>query len=143
MIQASSPGAVVVDANVLISICSNETTLNTAADALANYASLGCTFYAPHVVVSEVLYVLCMKLQSNLLTPKAYDDAVADFEDHMRVISLPSQGDMALIRRAKEIQSGFGRSHSADGLYIALAEELGKTGPAEFVTFDKGAPRQS
>jgi hypothetical protein len=47
-----------------------------------------------------------------------------------------------LIRRAKEIQSGYGCSHSAYALYIALAEDLGKTGPAELVTFDKGAVKQ-
>jgi predicted nucleic acid-binding protein len=88
----SSGAAVVVDANVLISICSNETTLSTAANALANYASLGCSFHAPNVIVSEVLYVLCVKLQSNLLTPKAYERAVDDSEDEMRVIALPPQG---------------------------------------------------
>jgi len=142
MTQLSNAAAVVVDANVLISICSNETTLNIAADALAQYASLGCAFYAPHVVVSEVLYVLCVKLRGGLLTQSAYDDAINEFQDQMKAISLQPEGDVALVRRSKEIQTGYGCSHSADGLYIALAEELAKTGPAEFVTFDKGAVGQ-
>jgi predicted nucleic acid-binding protein len=131
--------AVVVDANVLISLCSNEPTFATAANALSHYAIQGCVFYAPSVIVSEVLYVLCVKLQSGVLSAKAYDAAVDDFQDQMKAVSAPPQGETALIRRAKEIQVGYGCSHSADCLYIALAEELSKSGSAEFLTFDKGA----
>jgi hypothetical protein len=64
MTQPSSPTAVVIDASVVISICSNEATFSTATNALSKYASMGCAFYAPHVLVSEVLYVLCVKLRS-------------------------------------------------------------------------------
>jgi hypothetical protein len=60
----------------------------------------------------------------------------------MRVIHLQPQGDVPLIGWAKEIQVGYGCSHSADGLYIAPAEELRRTGSAEFVTFDEGAVNQ-
>lgn len=54
----------------------------------------------------------------------------------------PPGGDISLIDRAKEIQSGYGCSRSADCLYIAFAEELAKTGAAELLTFDKGAVNQ-
>jgi predicted nucleic acid-binding protein len=61
---ANSPGSVVVDANVLIAFCAKEKDKFTKAhDALADYAQKGWLFYAPGVVVGEVLYVLCGKLQ--------------------------------------------------------------------------------
>ncbi|HEY6328727.1 MAG TPA: type II toxin-antitoxin system VapC family toxin [Blastocatellia bacterium] len=138
-----APPAVVVDANVLISVCSNEPTLTTAAGALAAYALAGSTFYAPGIVVAEVLYVLCVKVQSNVLSPTQYDNAIVIFEDQMKAISLVPHGDASLIGRAKEIQAGYGCSRSADGLYIALAEALTKLGPAELVTFDRGIVNQS
>src|SRR5271166_3204870 len=39
-------------------------------------------------------------------------------------------------------RSGYGCSRSADGIYIALAEDLTARGTAELVTFDTGMPNQ-
>src|ERR1700752_1521309 len=122
MSPPSRSGAVVVDANVLISLCAKEPTFATAEQALADYASKGWTVHAPNVIVAEVLYVLCLKRQNGLLTPTAYDDAIKNFQDQMEAMLPPRQGDAALIGRAKDIQGAYGCSHSADGLYIALVE---------------------
>jgi predicted nucleic acid-binding protein len=43
----SSSGAVVIDANILIAICSKDLHHQTAEDALDDYASRGWLFYAP------------------------------------------------------------------------------------------------
>ena len=40
-------GAVVIDANVLVSICAQEPTCQTAEDALDDYAARNWDFYAP------------------------------------------------------------------------------------------------
>jgi len=71
-----------------------------------------------------------------------YEDALKNLQDQMQAILPPPQGDAALIKRATDIRSGYGCSRSTDGLYIALVEELSKTGSAEFLTFDKGAGNQ-
>lgn len=139
----NSPGAVVVDANILISICSKEPTCANAEQALAGYASRNWLFYAPGVIVAEVLYVLCRKREDVLLTEAAHDQAIKIFEDHMTVILPPPHGDASLINRANEIRSSYGCSHSADGLYIALTEELAQKGAAEFLTFDKSSVNQA
>jgi len=50
----------VIDANVLIAICAREKDkFDKAQDALNDYARSGWLFYAPGVVIGEVLYVLC------------------------------------------------------------------------------------
>jgi predicted nucleic acid-binding protein len=142
MNQPSSPGAVVVDANVLVSICSKEPTHLMAENALADYAANNWTFYAPGVIVGEVLFVLCRKLENGLLTEAAHGKAIEIFQDHMSVILPPPGGEAPLISRAEEVRSGYGCSRSADGLYVALTEELMKTGAAEFLTFDKDVVNQ-
>ena len=116
MTQPISPGAVVVDSNILISICSKETSLTIAEQAIADYAVKSWIFYAPGVIVAEVLFGLCRKLSDGILTATAYDEALELFEDHMTVILPPPRGDKALIRRAKEIQLGYSCLHSADCL---------------------------
>jgi predicted nucleic acid-binding protein len=50
------PGAVVIDANVVIAICAKETGREPLALAeLAKYSSLGYQFYAPGLFISEAL----------------------------------------------------------------------------------------
>ena len=143
MSQVNNAGSVVIDANVLIGLCAKEPDkFMTAETALQDYATQGWVFYAPHVIVSEVLYVLCNKLQNGLLTPSTYEEAIENFRDQMSAILPPPNGDASLIVRAKEIQANYGCSHSADGLYLALTEELGMNGATEFLTFDKGVPNQ-
>lgn len=144
MSQVNNVGSVVIDANVLIGLCAKEPDkCTTAENALQDYAARGWIFYAPHVIVSEVLYVLCNKLQNGLLSPDTYEEAIQNFCDQMAAILSPLNGDASLIIRAKEIRGNYGCSHSADGLYIALTEELAMNGAAEFLTFDKGVINQT
>jgi predicted nucleic acid-binding protein len=129
--------AVVVDANVSIAVCAREQDkLATAEAAINDYAAKGWTFYAPNVIVGEVLFALCKKLQDGSLTQTDYDDAVESFSEQMQMILPPPGGEASLIARAKEIRSGYGCSRSSDSIYIALTEELTKRGSAEFLTFD-------
>ncbi|HZS46327.1 MAG TPA: type II toxin-antitoxin system VapC family toxin [Blastocatellia bacterium] len=142
MSQPNSVGFVVADANILIAICSKEPKLAIAQSALANYASKNWEFYAPNVIVSEVLYVLCQKVQTSAITMAVYDQAIEIFKDYMSVILPPPSGEAALIKRAKEIRDGYGCSRSSDCLYIALAEQLSKRGSTEILTFDTGITNQ-
>jgi predicted nucleic acid-binding protein len=142
MSQPSSFGYVVVDANILISICTVEPSSSTAETALNDYASKNWMFYAPNVIVPEFLYILCQKLQGGLLTEAEYQNAIKAFKKQMAAIITPSGGDVSLVDRAREIQSGYGCSRSADCLYIAFAEELAKSSVVELLTFDRGAVNQ-
>lgn len=137
MNRPSNLQAVVVDANVLVAVCAREQDkLATAEAAINDYAAKGWTFYAPNVVVGEVLFALCKKLQDGALTQTDYDDAIENFADQMQMILPPPDGEASLIKRAKEIRSGYGCSRSSDSLYIALTEALTRSGAAEFLTFD-------
>jgi predicted nucleic acid-binding protein len=143
MTQSSKAGAVIIDANVLIGLCAKEPDkVTTAETALQDYAVKGWLFYAPHVIVSEVLFVFCNKLQNGSLTPTTYEEAIENFLDQMKAILPPPNGEVTLLIRAKEIRSGYGCSRSTDGLYIALTEELAQKGAAEFLTFDKDVVNQ-
>jgi predicted nucleic acid-binding protein len=55
----------------------------------------------------------------------------------MKSINPSPQGDIGFLLRAEEIRKGYSCLHSADGFFIALTEELAKSGPAELLTFDK------
>jgi predicted nucleic acid-binding protein len=133
----SSPGAVVIDANVLISICAKEPSHQIAENALANYANQGWVFYAPGAILTEVPFVLCKKFEGGLLTAVKYQEAIEAFNDYMQMIRPSPHGDIPFILRAEEISKGYSCLHSADSFYIALTEELAKSGAAEFLTFDK------
>src|SRR5438128_450958 len=102
---ASSSGAVVVDANVLIAICAKEQDKRAQAEAALNdYAAGGWLFYAPGIVTGEVLYILCGKLQSGALTPADHEKAIQSFQAQMRAILPPPHGEGSLITRAEEIR---------------------------------------
>lgn len=140
MSPTTNHDAVVIDANISISICSNEPSSFTAEIALENYAQNGFEFFAPNVIVAEVLYVLCLKLQNGLLTQKAYEEALENLQDQMTLIK--TFDDAQLIKRATEIRGSYGCSRMSDCLYIALAEELGKNRRAELLTFDSDMTNQ-
>jgi predicted nucleic acid-binding protein len=141
---SSSPPAVVVDANVLIAICAKEASTYTAALAqMRQYALDGCLVYAPGVVVAEALYALCRKLQNGIVTPTQHGRAIHRLLVGVAGILPPPSGDLALTHRAEQIRGTYGCSRSADGIYIALAEQLAQTGPAELVTFDTGMQQQA
>ncbi len=140
----SNPGAVVIDANIVIAVSSKEAGRDAAATAeLTKYASLGYEWFAPGTIVSETLYILCGKLNSGVLSPADYATAVQTFARMMNSILPPPDGDAALVLRAEQIGSGYGCSRSADAIYIALAEQLAFTRPTVLLTFDKGLPRQA
>jgi predicted nucleic acid-binding protein len=131
--------AVVADANVLIALCARENDkLQTAETAFDDYTNQGYEFFAPSVLVAEVIFVLCQKLMGGSLTQPEYEKAIKSFKFYLGFISLSPNGEAALLDRAVEIRQGYGCSRSSDGLYLALAEELAKTNDTEIVTFDKG-----
>jgi len=141
MSPTSNSNTLITDANILISVCSKEPTAVVAESVLENYAKHGWEFFAPNLIVAEVLYILCQKFQTGLLTPKSYDEAIENFQDQMKIIQTP--GDAQFIKRAKEIQNGYCCSRSADSIYIALAEDLAKTRTVELLTFDRGMINQA
>jgi predicted nucleic acid-binding protein len=94
------------------------------------------------VIVSEVMYALCQKLTGELLTPSEYEQAIKFFLDYMTIISTPDD-DSQLVKRAVEIRENYGCSRSADGLYLALAEDLAKTRRVELFTLDSGMTNQA
>lgn len=139
-----SPGAVVLDANVVIALASAEVGRDTLVAAeLAHYGSLGYQLFAPGVLISETLFVLCGKLNSGSLSPADYSAAVTVFQRTMASVLPSPGGDVALIRRSEQIGNGYGCSRSADSIYIALAEELEQTRVTVLLTFDRQLPGQA
>lgn len=143
MTQKNPTHAVVVDANVLIALCTKEKlTFQTAQTAFTNYVKNGWEFFAPNIIVAEVLYVLCEKHSQSLLTDLEHGEAVEFLKDYMSAFNPPENGEHFLIERAVEIRESYGCSRASDSLYIALAEELTKTRTTELLTFDKGFVNQ-
>lgn len=104
MTPNNPPLAVVTDANILIAICSKERqTYQTAKETFDEYARQGAEFFAPNVIVAEVLFVLCQKLDKGILTEAEHEKAVEFFQDYLTIISLSPDGESALIKRAVEI----------------------------------------
>lgn len=137
-------GAVVLDANVAISVSAKEAATEVTAKAtIARYTNSGYLFFAPGVIVSETLYALRNQLTNALLTPAEHGQAVLDFEALMRNVEPPPNGEAALVVRANQICDSYGASRSADAIYIALAEELSQTYATRLLTFDRGIPNQA
>jgi len=63
-----------------------ETSISMAKQALDDYAAKSRVFYAPGVIVAEVLFVLCRKLSDGTLTAIAYNEGVEMLKDQMAVI---------------------------------------------------------
>lgn len=144
MTPTTNPLAVVVDANILIAICSKEqATYQTAQTAFDQYARQGAEFFAPNIIIAEVLFVLCQKLDKAILTAAEHEKSVEFFQDYITIIQPPPNGEAALIKRAEEVRSGYGCSRASDGIYLALAEELTAIRPTEFLTFDVGVINQA
>ncbi|MGI8640657.1 MAG: type II toxin-antitoxin system VapC family toxin [Pyrinomonadaceae bacterium] len=143
MSQTNNNDIAVIDASILVSIASKEAaTYLIAENAFDTYAKNGWEFFAPNVVVGEVIFALCQKFTAEVLTEAEYEKAVATFLDLMKNITTPND-EMALVKRAVEIRQSYGCSRSSDGLYIALAEDLAKTRTVELLTFDKGMINQA
>src|SRR5262249_11522476 len=143
MSRSNSP-SVVIDANVLIAICTQEQNkYSKAKAALEDYAANGFMFFAPNVIIYESLYVICNKLQNSLITAADYEKAIQNLIDQLQAIIPPPNGEVILIQRGKEIRDGYGCSRSSDSLHIALAEELTQHGPTELLTFDQDLIKQA
>src|SRR5579862_3837684 len=140
----SSPGALIIDANVTIALAAKETGREAKAIAeMSCYSLLGYVWYAPGVIVAETLYILCGKKDRGELSLADYATAVLGFQKTMTSTHPPPNGDRTLIARAEQIGNGYGCSRSADGIYIALAEEFTQTRPTVLLTFDQGMPNQA
>jgi predicted nucleic acid-binding protein len=133
----NSAGAVVIDANVLVSICAQEPTSQTAENALNDYAAKNWEFFAPGAILTEGLFILCRKLHDGDLTATQHQDAVDAFNDYMQDIQPSPLGDIGFILRAEAIRKGYSCLHSADTFYLALTEALAQNSAAELLTFDK------
>lgn len=141
---SSLTGAIVTDASFAIAICAKETgTEQIALAELRRYTALAYEFFAPGVLVSETLYVLCGKAADGTLKPTDHAQAVLDLETFLASISSPPHGDATLVERAEAIRGGYSCRRSADGFYIALAEQLTQTRPTTLLTFDKELPKQA
>jgi len=140
----NNPLRLTIDANVLIALCSKEIDKYAIAHReLTQYAQAGYQFYAPGVIIAESLFVLCKKLEDKSLSASDYAAAVADLCTYMGMILPPPNGDGSLVARAEQIRKGYGCSRSADGLYIALTEDLAAGGITEILTFDGGMENQA
>ena len=85
--------AVVPDANVLIALCAREKDkLKTAETAFDDYIAKGYDFFAPSILVAEVIYVLCQKLSDGSLTQPEYEKAIKAFKFYLGFISLSPSG---------------------------------------------------
>ncbi|MGO9599350.1 MAG: type II toxin-antitoxin system VapC family toxin [Isosphaeraceae bacterium] len=144
-VSPSKQPCLTVDSNVLIAICAKEAGRHTLAHAeLTAYATQGYEFYAPGLILGECLYVLCRKLElDGTLTPAEHAAAVADLSTYMGMILPPPNGEASLVIRAEQIRSGYGCSRSADGIFLALAEELAATRTCRLLTFDTGFKGQA
>jgi hypothetical protein len=99
-----------------------------------------CFDYFGKKRIRKITYADIENFRNNLLaTPvviKKRDDTVVSsrersIADVNRIRQSP-QGDIRFILRAEEIRQGYSCLHSADGFFLALNEDLAKSGPAEF-----------
>jgi predicted nucleic acid-binding protein len=142
--SANRPPSVVIDANVMIALRAKEADKYAVADAeLTRMAQAGYQFSAPRVIIAECLFVLCKKQQDGILSDADHASAVADLGTYLGMVLPAPNGDRTLVARAEQIRSGCGCSRSADGLYLALAEELTAIGTPENATFDAGLRNQA
>jgi len=137
-------GAVVIDANFSIALAARESAKEAQAKAaIAYYTKNGYLLFAPSVIVSETLFVLCGKKEKGLLDADEYNQAIANFELFMNLVLPPPNGEVSFILRAAQICEGYGCGRSADAIYIALAEELSQVYTTRLLTFDRRLPNQA
>lgn len=120
-----------------------KTKVRIAQDTIQFYTDRQCLFFAPGVIVSESLYVLCKQVESGEITAENHTEAVKDLADFLIPVLSSTQGDKSLIKRANEIRGTYSCRRSADGLYIALAEQLSAIYETIILTFDENMPKQA
>jgi len=130
--------AVTLDASFIVAYCTREPGRFATAEAeLKRLAGAGYSLYAPEVVVSEVLFVICRKTEKGELTGPEAVQAVNSFAALMGAVQPPPGGDKALIADAVRIRGSYTCLRVSDSLYLALAEQLAALGCPELLTFDK------
>lgn len=141
---SSLPPAIVLDASVVVSVTAREATTEAKANAeIARYLASGYVFFAPGLLVAETLYVLCGKLAQADLTAAEHARALLDFQSLLSFVLPPPNGDFSLMLRAEAIRGSYTCRRSADGIYIALAEELALTRQTTLLTLDIDMPKQA
>jgi len=100
-------------------------------------------FFAPSVIVSESLYVLCKKVERSKLTAEEHVSAIDELLVFLLPVLTSSRGEVSLLKRADEIRGTYSCRRSADGLYIALAEQLSPIYETVLLTFDEDMPKQA
>ncbi|MGO8673015.1 MAG: type II toxin-antitoxin system VapC family toxin [Capsulimonadaceae bacterium] len=103
----------------------------------------GYEFYAPGVLVSEVLYVLCKRAELGTISPATYTQAVQNLAAIIGPLRPSPHGDFTLVGRAEAIRSKYSCRRTSDAIYIALAEQLSLTLPTVLLTFDQDLPKQA
>ena len=74
------------------------------------------------------------------IAAKETGEPTASAEIHHYLVN--GNGEKSLVLRAEAIRTTYTCRRSADGIYIALAEELTATRPTVLLTFDKDMPNQ-
>lgn len=142
--MSESTGAVVLDASVVVALSAKEVGKKpVAAAAFDRYVDAGRVFHAPGVLFSECLYVLCKMLVKGALTPPGHADAIRDLVDVAVHVLPPPGGDASLVQRAETLRGAYTCSRSADGLYVATAEQLAAAMPTVLLTFDQEMAKQA
>ncbi|MCC7307365.1 MAG: PIN domain-containing protein [Acidobacteria bacterium] len=143
MNQSNSPGIVGIDASIIVSIVSKETSTHLATEEILNRDTTdGAVFFAPNVLISEVLFALCQKAANGMLSEAGYQKAENAFQDILAGISM-ANNEAGLVRRAIEVRASYGCSRSSDSLYTALAESLASKNSVEIFTLDAGMTNQA
>jgi len=136
--------AVVLDASVAVAVSAQESDKERAArDTMKYYSDRQCLFFAPGVIVSESLYVLCKQVDNGKITEQIHALAITKLEAFLAPVLPSTRGDKSLIKRATEIRGTYSCRRSADGLYIALAEQLSAIYETVILTFDEDMPKQA
>jgi predicted nucleic acid-binding protein len=145
--MATSPykaRAIVLDASFIVAICAVETNRYAKAFALLQVeAAIGSNFFSPGVAIAESLFALARKRDDGTLDAARHSTAVKALDAIMKPVLPPPNGDKSLIIRAESLRMGYDRKHSADSIYLALAEDLQGAWTTEIVTFDKEMKEQA
>ena len=141
--KSNSTGAVVIDANIALAIAANEPSQPMVSAEIESFAKQGFEFFSPGVLITEALYVLCGKLTDGSLSSSDHEIALKKLDIFLQNVSPAPKGDMKLLLRAEAIRGHYTCRRSADGIYIALAEELTLARPTILLTLDADMSRQA
>ena len=144
MNEVDLEATVVLDSSFLTAYCAKEPgRFVRASTEYARYVREGREFFAPGVAAAESLFALCRKLNDGVLTADEHADAIQTLVLILSCTNTSPGGDLQLTERAEQIRAGYGCSRSADGIFIALCEELTRHGQSELATFDESLHLQA